>query len=273
MARINVEDDIESRLEYRKLLKLVGYDDDKALGMLIRFWRLAQKYWGEHKLVPIEEMENWDFQPLVESRWAIITEEGVYAKGAEEQFAWYRQKCDAAKNGGRPKKEKPAETEKKPEETETKPTRIEKNPPSPAPSLSPVPIQKEKEENITAIVSIAPASEIVPKKSKFSETTRAKMRTFFAAYSDAYKQKYNNTPEGIRSKALVGQIGHWIEHVAEVRAIDLVQVYLQISYRPFDENCHDLWQFLRHLNRIGNALNTGVDSNMTDWTKVFAGTG
>lgn len=110
-----------------------------------------------------------------------------------------------------------------------------------------------------------------PKKSKFTDATRQKMRGFIAAYAKAWEAKYKSRPEGIRDKALIGKLGHWIEHVAEVRAINLVEAYLQISYRPFDENYHDLWQFFRHLNRIGSALDTGKDANSIDWAKVFGG--
>lgn len=305
MARINIDDGVESRPEYRRLLKLVNYDDDKALGLLVRFWRLAQDYWGEHQLVPLEEIENWDFQLILDSRWGIIRENGVYAIGSEERFAWYRQKCDASKKGGRPKKEeteiepeqtgtKPELTGVKPDETETQPRFDSVNPlvlspvPVPVPALSQnlktIGAQNFEKQNCSAgaehsltpidqnlNLELKPGEELLPKRSKFTESTRGKMRAFVAAYSEAYKTKYDHTPEGIKQKALIGKIGHWIEHVSEVRAVSLVQVYLQISYRPFDENYHDLWQFFRHLNRIGIALDSGKNSGSTDWSKVFAG--
>jgi len=115
----------------------------------------------------------------------------------------------------------------------------------------------------------APGTELIPKKSKFSEGTRQKMRVFLAAYAEGYNARYKSNPEGIRDKAVIGKLGHWIEHVPEVRAVDLVKVYLQISYKPFDENYHDLWQFFRHMNRIGVALDTGTDAQATNWTEVF----
>lgn len=101
MARINVDDDVESRDEYKKLRKLLGGDDDRAMGMLIRFWRLAQKHWAEGDLVPMDAMEFGDLQPIMESRWGIQRESGVYAVGAEERFAWYRNQVAAASAGGR----------------------------------------------------------------------------------------------------------------------------------------------------------------------------
>lgn len=112
-----------------------------------------------------------------------------------------------------------------------------------------------------------------PNKSKFSEDTRQKMRAFIATYSDGYRKKYGGPPEGIRDKALVGKLGHWIESVSEQRACELAQIYLQVDYRPINESCHDLWQFFRHLNRIGLALQTGQEPGGIDWSKVFGGSG
>ena len=97
MARINVDDNIESYPEHRRLVKILNYDEDKALGMLVRFWRLAQKYWAEGLLIPCEEIANWDLQPILESRWGIEKSNGVYAIGSEERFAWYKQRVDAGK--------------------------------------------------------------------------------------------------------------------------------------------------------------------------------
>lgn len=110
------------------------------------------------------------------------------------------------------------------------------------------------------------------KRSKFSDETREKMRAFFASYAECYKTRYGGPPEGIKDKALIGRVGHWIESVSGSRANQLVQVYLQIDYRPFTESCHDLWQFFRHLNRIGNSLTTGEVSGSTNWSKIFGGT-
>lgn len=95
------------------------------------------------------------------------------------------------------------------------------------------------------------------------------MAAFFTAYAEAYREKYKSPPEGMRDKALVGKVGHWIESVSESRAVQLVQVYLQIDHRMINDSCHDLWHFFRHLNRIGNALTTGVDPGGIDWEYVF----
>lgn len=153
MARINVEDDIELRIEYRRLLKLVGGDDDKAMGMLVRFWRVAQRYWGQNQLVPIEEFNEWGFQPLIESRWAIVKPEGVEAYGAASQFSWYRQRCESGKIGGHARatglRDESGKFVSTPHEVQPKPTRtphdIHTVTTPLAPALAPA-LKKEKEE-------------------------------------------------------------------------------------------------------------------------------
>jgi hypothetical protein len=112
---------------------------------------------------------------------------------------------------------------------------------------------------------------LVPKQSKFSDETRRKMRAFIGTYAKGFQEKYHGPPESIRDKALIGRIGHWIEHVPEVRAIQLVEVYLQVDYRPINESLHDLWQFFRHLNRIGIALDTKASGGTVNWAQVFQG--
>jgi hypothetical protein len=127
-------------------------------------------------------------------------------------------------------------------------------------------------ETQTNAVAVAPAETgIIPKRSKFNPGTRAKMVAFIRAYAEAWKAKYNSNPEGLKDKALIGKVGHWIEAVAEERAINLVQVYLQIDYRPINDACHDLWQFFRHLNRIGIALDTGQDTAGINWGDFLKG--
>lgn len=266
MARINVEDDIETKKEFWKLLPFAQGNRDTAMGMLVRFFRIAQKAYGEGRRMTRAELETEDLACMIECGWAVPADDGFRCKGEDDHFAWYRQKVEAGKKGGRPKKPIPeADSENRPVSAANRPL-PPVNPPAPVPA--PVPAQKQKTKNAGAI---APADSGDPpgRKSRYSETTRHKMRAFFDAYAQSYRAKYGGPPEGIRDKAVVGRIGNWIEHVAEDRARELAQVYLQIDYRPINEAQHDLWGFIRHLNRIGNALNTGQPVSGIDWAKVF----
>lgn len=147
MARINVDDDVESHPEYRKLHTLVG-DDDRALGMLVRFWRVAQKFWGRHELVPASEINRWGFEPLVQAGWAVETPEGYKARGAEEKFGWYRDKKAQSSEGGKRSAEvrrsKYGTAQPLPKQTRTDVER-QFEPPNPL-SLSPALSLSQKEE-------------------------------------------------------------------------------------------------------------------------------
>lgn len=103
MARINLEDDLFVTPRFRALVRKCGNDDDRALGKLFRFWKAAQKRWGEpgRQLVSDEEFELGDWQELADTGWAIKREEGWYARGAEEQFRWYASRCDNARAGAK----------------------------------------------------------------------------------------------------------------------------------------------------------------------------
>lgn len=97
------------------------------------------------------------------------------------------------------------------------------------------------------------------------------MQSFLVAYGEAYKAKYGSPPEGVRDPAIIGKIGHRIKNTSAEHAILLIQIYLQINYKAINESQHDLWQFFRNLNRIGNAFHTGKDVDSIDWSKVFGG--
>lgn len=69
-----------------------------AKGTLIDFWMIAQKYWGDDgALMPYDEFKSEGFQPILEAGLAELCDDGVYAKGSEQKFDWYLQKCRAAR--------------------------------------------------------------------------------------------------------------------------------------------------------------------------------
>lgn len=151
MARINIEDDIESREEFRKLLKIIGGNWDEALGKLVRFFRLAQKHYGKGEPVTKEEIADAELECIIKSGWAIPLQDGYQVLGADKQFAWYIQKVEAGKHGGRPKKNKPdgyrTDTDRIPDDNRD----IDSvNPLTPSPSPSPSPTNKEEEEERAA---------------------------------------------------------------------------------------------------------------------------
>ncbi len=101
MARINVEDGIEATAEWDRLMRLLGSDKARGIGLLVLFWRHAQRLWGRGELVSDADIAEWGWEPLVQSGWARKQDGGYYAIGAKEQFRWYVQRVGAAHAGGK----------------------------------------------------------------------------------------------------------------------------------------------------------------------------
>lgn len=102
MARVNIDDDVEAKEEFWKLLSIVK-DRDAALGKLVRFFRIAQSRFGKGTVMTTEELDEAGLRCMIESGWAVEKGKGYKAKGAEHYFAWYKQKLQAGSKGGRPK--------------------------------------------------------------------------------------------------------------------------------------------------------------------------
>ncbi len=293
-ARLNIEVKIWSDYRFQNFMLEVG-GRPLAKGYVIELWGLAQTYWIPDKnLIPEEEWKKSGLpESLISCGLAERRQEGIYAKGSEKHFSWWFDGIEQRSNAGkksaqRPRDDKgrllptrsngPLDDAGSPLGNNTRqvsnesPTRSNEIQPSSSSSSSSSLKKKNKEKEINA-VAVAPASvheiQSLPKKSKFSEETRKKMYGFLKAYTTRWKEKYGGNPEGVRDNALIGKLGHWVGGIGEYRAISLVEVYLQISFKPFDDTYHDLWQFFRHLNRIGNALDTGKESPTTDWSQVF----
>lgn len=78
--------------------------EDLATGMLVRFWRIAQKYWVPSKeLIPISVFRQEGLELLIDVGMAVRNRHGIYACGAKRQFAWLMSKSDNGKKGGRPR--------------------------------------------------------------------------------------------------------------------------------------------------------------------------
>jgi hypothetical protein len=112
----------------------------------------------------------------------------------------------------------------------------------------------------------------VAARGKLTPGHRTKINGLIGAYVKAYKARYGSNPEQIYSdKAILGKIKDWMKTTTEERAINLIQVYLQIDFKPFVDSFHNLWLFFRHINRISNALDTGQAVGGMDWNYIFGG--
>lgn len=101
MARLNV-DYAAVRVDprFRALSRKLGCEG-KAWEMVLRFWDMAQKHWGQGSPIPrkIFDLEG-DLGILLEVDLAVEIEGGIYARGSKEQFDWYRQRVESGRRGG-----------------------------------------------------------------------------------------------------------------------------------------------------------------------------
>lgn len=279
MARLNIETKLWADPRFQTLMILVG-DRQKAKGMVVELWTLAQEHWFPNReVIPEQTFTTLGLEPVIDAGLAERREGGVYARGSEEHFGWLFERQEAGRRGGiasAASKAKQHSSSAKQHSSKTK-----QNEPSYSSSFS---FSKNKDsktkECADAALLISDGSTQVsqtqkpsaPKGSRFTPETRAKMGQFYAAYARAYKARYGSEPEHLRAdKALIGKVGYWLEGVSIERATNLVEVFLQIEHRPFVENFHNLWEFFRHLNRISHALSTGENPGAVNWGKVFGG--
>lgn len=88
MARINIEDDLETHDEFRALLSVVG-DWDAALGKLVRFFRLCQKrYTEDGSAVSKEYLAKAGLTCMIDTGWALPFKDGYQVAKPEKHFAW-----------------------------------------------------------------------------------------------------------------------------------------------------------------------------------------
>lgn len=301
MARINIEDCWWTDPRRKALARKFG-EESQADGCAVNAWRTAQEYWKHGRILIPSHI--WSLLPgaaeMVEIGLAEVRPDGVYVRGSCQYLEWVLERHQAAKKGGErsakirrertgsavpknapnsPKQNRSnveADTEATPNQTQPSVSGSS----SVSSSGSKIPLRGQAAappaiQGGLALVSSGGTGLPAPltKRSKYSDETRAKMQAFIAAYSTAYREKYGGPPEGVREPAIIGKLGHWIAHTSQDRAVNLVQVYLQITHRQIDDSCHDLWGFFRHLNRIGNALSTGQDPGQINWAKVFGGAG
>lgn len=153
MARINFDDNVESQPEFKRLVGLCA-SWDEALGMLVRFFRLAQQAYGRGQGVTAETLETEGLGAMLKSGWAIpFSGDTFQAKGAEKHFAWYVQKIEAGKKGGRPVNREVSENNRTVSAANR--STVPANPlslalaPALSPALAPV-IKKENAEKIAA---------------------------------------------------------------------------------------------------------------------------
>lgn len=250
MARLNLEDDIQSDIRFRRLVRMVG-DEDKALGMLCRFWRLAQLAWGNNRgLMSCEDFALEGFEKILESGLAEQRDDGIYARGSEDRFDWYFQKCQAGRRSAkktrgkqRPRKLNSVITEIGPRDHGNT---IPLSPPvpAPAPTLVPVPtpapalLEKEEELNLTR-GSKPPRSD-------------SPSSLVWAAYAEAYERRYGEKP--VRNAMVNGQLAQFVKRIPLEEAPEVAAFYLT----------HTAYNYVNAMHPVGLML-FNAEKLRTEW--------
>lgn len=108
MARINIEDSLWADFNFVSLKKKLG--EDRAIGQLVRLWKLAQIYWAgsEQKPIPKDVFELHKFSKyILQFGWAAVDETGgVQVRGRDKHFAWLKQLRHSSMKGGNSTKSK-----------------------------------------------------------------------------------------------------------------------------------------------------------------------
>lgn len=105
MARINVEESIWWDERFIKLVLLHRKNKYQAMGALVHFWHIAQRYYVQGKDVPKDVFHYQKLDKrIIEAGLAEVTESGIRARGGAKMFEWLISKTENGRKGGRPKK-------------------------------------------------------------------------------------------------------------------------------------------------------------------------
>lgn len=254
MPRINIEDDIESRDQFWRLLPLVGGDRDKALGALLRFFRLAIQHYGRGEPMTEATLHEHGLSPMIQAGWAVPVEGGYQALGARKQFGWYRQRVEAGKSRATSPRNADGQFKSATVQRNTSgaPAEHQRKPDSHQPltlSLSPSLTKTTKQNSLRA----SPQS-VEPQEAPKGDSPG---RVFVREYVLAYQKRYGPETRPEITPKVAGQLKRFLASTPLPRAIELIQVYLQMDDRWFLTKCHDVTTFLENLNKVSLARATG----------------
>lgn len=113
MARINVEDSIYKDPRFIDLIVRSGGCLDRALGIMVRTWTVAQEFYLRPSgMVPLKVWNDRRIpMSVVEAGLAEIVGDFVRVKGDHEQFKWLKQRSDAGRKNIEEFNQRPSTTD------------------------------------------------------------------------------------------------------------------------------------------------------------------
>ncbi len=234
MARINLEDGLFSDGRFRVLIRLLGNNEDRAIGHVVRAWFLAQKYWFEGmKVIPLKIWQASDLQPLIDADLAEERDGGIYCRGAQEHFDWYHRMKEGASRGGKRSAEIrrkksgssiPHNASNKPKANRTLASDGVEVPPNPG--LKSLPKAEASLPNALTPTLTLTTENIPPGSAVWS------------AYSGSYFARYGVAP--VRNAKSNGQCSQLVKRLGIDAAIGVVKFYLTHQQAYYVAKAHGL---------------------------------
>jgi hypothetical protein len=260
LARINFESRFLADPRFRLLVKLVG-DEDKALGMCVRAWFLAQKYWTDDRsLIPERIWQASGLEPLVAADLAEVRAEqnrtsssGIYCRGAETQFEWLvkSNRSEAGKKSAEARRKKygtalPAGASNLVRKRRTKPNKT--------PNTTELVVRScsEQDPNRTEL-SLLPTlcSEIAK-----DEALTPKAGDVWSAYVTSYRARYQEPP--VRNAKQMGMCAQLVKRLGGDAAVSVVRYYLTHQNAYYVQKSHALGPCLLDCEGLHTQMKTGM---------------
>lgn len=272
LARLNLEDDIFSSPAFHDLCEHFKGDTAKALGELALFWFAAQRRWVRGELLPLKEFkEKWRI--FLDVGIAEQREDGIYSCGAEEQFAWLRQKRNAGREGGirsgESRRKAPKRREAARSGSKREGTGVEAAPSGSKPLTLSLTLNTERSSYEDLSVASVPVATGRVEKGK---TLGRQVAEFIARYVEAFERRYGTRP--IVDGLAAGEAKRVVQGLGYPRCLDAADAYVQTENPRYLSKCHDLTTLRMDLTRIAVALAQGVENpnenfSWEKWKRAF----
>lgn len=228
MARINIEDSLFSDTRFIALQIKLG-SSELAIGSLVVAWKVAQSYWKDSDNgIPRPAWERHKLNNLIiEVGLAEDRGEFIFMVGSEKNFRWLRESQKSGVASGVARRVK---------RNHKGISRTEPNGRQPLPLTPTLTLNKKETKGELSTESIAP---------------------FIGSYVAAFQKRYGPDARPMLDGKAVGLAKTIVRDVGLAKAVELVQVFLQLDDPWFLKKTYDLSTFRENLNKVSLAATTG----------------
>lgn len=242
MPRINIEDSLFKDNRFYELIGLLG-DKKRAIGALVEAWVLAQAYVDEDNPGGVIPEDHWNQQKISNE---IITvglarkiPNGIEVCGGRVQFAWLRQRQDAAKRGGQAKSRKNKSKVGRVSEPGRQPEVAGPCPPTLTHTHTLTQsLTNTHTNNSTNYIDRVNTKIHIPKTEiKRPDASIELNRKIWSAYETNYKNRYGVDPT--RNAKVNAQISQLAKRLG-TEAVEIISFYLKHNDGFYISKCHPI---------------------------------